>query len=682
MTELYIQIVDEVFPLDLAENIPITLIKTFKDYKNITNSTIPKTLPIKIPNSNNNREIFSDFLLINGANPETSYQTPISGALYLDGNKLISGRVQVLGFDDQNELIDLVLYNDEIDVFKILKNEPVSAVDFSDLDYTITDASVINSWSGGLNAGKTIVPIADNGQGFGYQDPNNPGTVVDITGAYAVDPKLLSPAFELNEIITRILDDVVNRTDITGWDFNAPTDDVFYFYNLKPAEAQTSPVDLTASGTMSDTNFSIPAGNSYDVDVIKSFDPADLISGGGIVAVHDGNYEIDITALLFPKSGTLADMYLDAYIDGVFDSEVIDYSTGNSNVVSIAMLTGEKLTFKIRNDKGTTFQGSSINANLRITAVGSGGLPIAGGIIYANNYFNKTLKADFFRDLVKMFNLVVYIDENNRLVFDPYETWVEAGSTIDLTDNVLETGYKILSPYDVLYKKLKFQFNEGNDYSNKVYARDSKIAYGTGDFVSDIPFLDKELDNTLSFSPYLRTQLQNNKRGATNLTNLYGIKNTTSPQDIDASAYNEKYLVYYNGFANGGLAYNIGATSTQFVPYFSHYNIVSNNAIQTTDNDLNWFFTSPPIESGYTFDASFDPLDSSSLVNLYYKEYIIKLYNEEAKILDASFVLLPNEFNEIQNNSKIIIDGVIFIILDLKYSVNSFTAKMRLLKII
>jgi hypothetical protein len=118
------------------------------------------------------------------------------------------------------------------------------------------------------------------------------------------------------------------------------------------------------------------------------------------------------------------------------------------------------------------------------------------------------------------------------------------------------------------------------------------------------------------------------------------------------------------------------------VPYFSHYNIVSNNAIQTTDNDLNWFFTSPPIESGYTFDASFDPLDSSSLVNLYYKEYIIKLYNEEAKILDASFVLLPNEFNEIQNNSKIIIDGVIFIILDLKYSVNSFTAKMRLLKII
>ena len=98
--------------------------------------------------------------------------------------------------------------------------------------------------------------------------------------------------------------------------------------------------------------------------------------------------------------------------------------------------------------------------------------------------------------------------------------------------------------------------------------------------------------------------------------------------------------------------------------------------------DLNWFFTSPPVESGYTFDASFDPLDSNSLVNNYYKNYILKLYDPESKILDASFVLLPNEFNQIENNSRIIVNGTVFIILDLKYSLNNLTAKMRLLKVL
>jgi len=681
MTELYITLIDEVFKLDLDENIPITLQKTFKDYKDISNTQVPKTLPIKLPNTKTNREIFGDFLLINGANPNTSYKTAIEGELLVNGKQLITGQVQVLGYDKTGEVINIVLYNKEYPVFKILKDEFMSALDFSDLNHPVNFTNITNSWSKTLNGGKTIYPLADNGQGFGYQNPDNLGFVIDITAGDSIDSKTQSPAFELSELITRLFDDIIERTNLTGWSFNIDLTDIFYWHNLKPTEAQVSPVDITASGIVSYRNFIIQPQSVKNIDILINDDAAGILNNGVINAIHSGNYKINFESILFSTMGLPSGIVLQAFINNVFYSDILDYTNNNNFEATIPLNTGDTLSFKLKNTTTQPYNITLYTGEINITALGTAGLAIAGGTIYANNYFKKIKKADFLRDLIKMFNLVIYINNDNQLILETYDDWLNGGNTVDLSGNILDGGQQILSPYSVLYKTLRFKFKESEDFANKEYLRDREVLYGSGDINSNISFLTNELDNTVTFSPYLRTQLQTSLRGAASVSGLYGIKNTNSPQDLDPSAYGDKYLIYWNGAKSSLGSYKIDGSTTSVRPLFSNYNISFNYDIKTTDNDLNFFFTSPPTASGYSFASDFDPANSNSLVNRFYKNYITQLYADDAKILSVSAVLLPDEFDEIENNSKIIIDGVIYIILDLKYALTTYTAKLTLLKV-
>ena len=690
MTELYIYIFGTAYNVELSEGLAITLQKKFKDFKDLTSSKVPKTLPISLPNTPHNRAIFSNYQEINLIDGGINHLSDIKAELYLNGISIIDGNLQIFGLSKDKSTINISIYDKTVAIFEIFKTETVDQVDFSDLDYIITDARVVNSWSGLLNAGKTIYPLADNGQGFGYQDPDNAGTVIDITGAYSIDPNLLSPAFQMSEIVTRILDDAVDRTDLEGWNFPLITDDMFWFNNLKPEEAQASLIDLVSVANYSNYNFAIPTGGTIDAPLNKQEDPANMITGGALKAIHTGDYKIDTYAYLNANLTNIIGLAIevDFYVNGVDTLNGFTFGSNNTfnHTHTFSLTIGDELTMKLKNVSGEDKAVIFTTIVPTITAIGTAGGALPSGIITANNFFKEINKGDFFRDLVKMFNLVVYIDSDDILQFTDYSTWLDSGTLVDISSNILERNYNILSPYKVLNKTLKLGYSEGEDYASNLYERLKQVRYGSGEFISNVPFLTNTLDAEVTYQPYVAVQLQNNKRGAVDIPNLTGIKNVGSPQDVEASAWGAKYIMYWNGLnLNGsGVSYKIGTTSTIEAPMFSNYKYEAfiDLDIVTTDSDLNFFFTSPPTESKLQFSAGFDSVNSNTLWNRFYKPFIAELYNPEAKVLEVEAVFLPYEFNEIEDNSKLVIDGVLFRILELNYSVKTYTAKLTLLKLI
>lgn len=691
MTELYIYILDKAYKVDLSEGINITLQKKFKDFKEITNTQIPKTLPITLPNTDNNKIIFSGYQNINSFRVGVNYLAEIKAELYLNGVSIIKGNLQILGLSKDKSIINVSIFDKTVDVFSILKNEVVSQVGFEDLDFNSTNDNVVDSWSGSLNSGKTIFPIVDNGQGFGYVNPeiNTITQIIDITTtSYSVDVLGLSPAFQLSEIVGRVLDDIVDRTEVTSWNFPLLEDDIFIFNNLKPTEAQTFLVDIYAKGFRDESVFNVYTGYYKWMGLSYYEGSPNLIdNSGNIVALNDGVYRFIINLDAHPAIAPNA--YMVFNVDGV-DITTFEFGIGSNQstqVFDYTLVAGEKVVFGLMpppNEDQEFFE--SARLDVHVIAKGTAGLPISTGVIVANNYFKKLKKVDLFKELVKMYNLVIYVDEDDVLQLQNYSDFLNSGSILDISSNVLEKNYSILSPYEVLNKDFSFNYKDGTDYGNRLYTQLTQTKYGSGEFQSNIPFLTKKLKADVMFQPYLPVQLQNDKRGGVDIPNLTGIKNIGSPQDIEVTSYGSWYMMYWNGTRTAGAIYRISTDSGTVknvidAPIFSNYKHTAGTDIDTANNDLNFFFTHPPTESNFSFVTGFDPINSDTLWNRFYKPFIAELYSTDSKILKVEAVFLPYEFNEIEDNSKIVIDGVLFRLLDLSYSIMNYTAKLTLLKL-
>jgi len=687
MTQLYAVVFGEVIELDLIEGFNISISKKYKDLKNLTGATIPRSLTITLPNTATNKIVFDNYQrpeLIGSVN----FTTNIKADLLINGVPLLKGTMQILKHNISANTLDVVLYDRTINAFDILKNETMDSLDFSDLDHNINATNITASWTGGLHSGKVVYPLTDNGEGFGYPNPTAPSTARNIrTSGQGIKSLFQVPAFNVKEIFSRLFSDIVTRVGLSGWTFDELNNldaDLFYINNIKPEEGQTAPIDLVSYGELTEIyEFEINTGSTRALKLYSKIDTANMLSAYKVTALHTGNYKFDLRGVVFwdmLKHINITGCKIEVYKNGAATGIKTDlgYTTSIDTSLTVGATTGDILEFKFVNNSGVTKYINTVSINVTITAVGSAGTPILSGICYANNYF-RTNKAEFLKDFIKMYNLVVYIDEaTNYLKLVPYTDFIASGSAIDYTGKVLLDGYSIAPPYDAMYKNINLSFKESKDYNNKLYKEVNNLDFGGLKIASNIPFLTEDLNAEVSFSPYNRVQLQDSVFGVNTISNLYGIKNNNSPYDVKGEAWGEKYLAYYEGIATTSLNYYIDTTLVTTAPLFSNY-LLSGGQVVTSSRDLSFIYTMPPPKGGYIFNSSFDSANSSSFWNRYYKPYFDLIYNSNNKIVECELLMTPLEFYEINLNNTLLIEGVNYIILELIYNSSKQTAKAKLL---
>ena len=294
-------------------------------------------------------------------------------------------------------------------------------------------------------------------------------------------------------------------------------------------------------------------------------------------------------------------------------------------------------------------------------------------------------QADFVRDLVNRFNLVVLNDpdNNNNLIIEPYQDYIGSGSTQYWTDKLDLSKEQVVKSTNELQKE-KFVFTdlEGTDHLNERYTEKFEQVYGAkeetgGDFSSG------EGKNFSIFTPFIAQGIPNQDSyyswGGDSSVNacvgqMYKI-NEIEPIEREGITDGKPRLFYYSGnpvdlsLPNGnpvpetnGAAYsfhilgfnslNHASTGNKF-PICSQYNLDNlDTGIAATTKALLWDWVSPRFNSPFW---CYNPFGTNITEKGYYydywSQYFNEIYNKEARIMECYLNLTPTDIVEFEANA-------------------------------
>ena len=273
-------------------------------------------------------------------------------------------------------------------------------------------------------------------------------------------------------------------------------------------------------------------------------------------------------------------------------------------------------------------------------------------------------QADFVKDLVNRFNLIIQTDPDNEklLLIEPYQDYINAGTTQYWTDKLDVSKEQVIKPTNELQSKvLKFGDLEDEDILNKRYKDIYNTVYGTYVENNRNDFANNEFNNFSVFAPFIAQGIGrwsgNTISGAMSNPNVaiaYLFKaeqgETRSPLETM-----KPRLFYYSGtpiditgqhpITNNSFAFNIysnqflqtgdATTTNNKFPLCLQYNLDTLGSVTADTKLLNWTWYSPNFNTGFTFNYFGMTYSEHGFYNDYWAQYINEIYSDEARIMEC-----------------------------------------------
>ena len=270
-------------------------------------------------------------------------------------------------------------------------------------------------------------------------------------------------------------------------------------------------------------------------------------------------------------------------------------------------------------------------------------------------------QADFIKDLINRFNLIVQSDADNPnlLLIEPYNDYINSGTTQYWTDKLDVSKEQVVKSTNELQSKDKIYSDlPDKDYFNKSYTDSWNTVWGSKNKFNRNDFANGEFRNFSIFSPFLAqglVSIQNS--GATNvaLASIFEIDEDTRNRKPMESA--NARLFYYSGTPidlsgqdpNGDAlsfhiysgAYSTLATTEAFstgnkFPLCTQYNLDNlNTGISSTTKILNWTYYNPFFTTGFTSPVFGQGVTTLGLYNEHWSQYNNEIDSEDARIMDC-----------------------------------------------
>ena len=247
---------------------------------------------------------------------------------------------------------------------------------------------------------------------------------------------------------------------------------------------------------------------------------------------------------------------------------------------------------------------------------------------------------DFLNGLFRQFNLTAYVDFNNKIVVKTLDNYYAGGDTQDITQFVKTDEHTVC---DVIpFSEVDFEYSEPKSILAEQFQLVNNQKYGELNYVTDVS--KKSIYQIkLPFEHMLFERLQDKTSGALTTVQVGSFLNTELSPEIGQP------LLFY------GIYQNNVATSINFLdstrpetygalcPTGTKY-ILDDYWIPSACNELGTSSTPPTYNLNFGSEINTYTLtdyggNNNSLFQLYYQNYITRVFNKKTRIFKFSAVL-------------------------------------------
>jgi hypothetical protein len=658
-------------------NIPVPITYQISDIREPEKRKGSRSLTIKIPATQDTNILFENIFQVNIDLQTFDPRLKTSATYYIDELSQLVGYIQLLKIlkDETTGKVEyeLNLLGELKTFFTEVNGEYLDELDFSAYNHTLNYTNIVNSWSATAGSGY-YYPMIDWG--------------VNNSNLSQVRPEHLRGCLYAREIMEKMFDD-------KGYTWTSTFLDSTFFNNLIITPNELPALSTTvmnnnkflaeADGSQLFTlNLNNPSAGSllnYFVNTWNTLEfPSETYDTGNIfnnvsyvfTPTSTNNYNLNLNMALnfvWKRNGvdkttsigaarasgihiaivnTTTNTVLGIYDFNINSASFAVSNSNNCNVVinNINLTAGNTFEAQIKffniaatisnpADYGGTWTlevenvtGSNFGAEFTTTAVYEGQTVFVNDLIPSN-----TLKTDFIRSIIRLFNLQVQLDKNNPNNY-LIETWNDFYNqpVIDWTGKHDENSETQITPVGELnYKFYNYSYKEDGDYYNKKYKDEYKEVYGfdTNEITSDFVNGTNTTDVIFSPTPYA----VNPSIPMVTPVIIKKENNTIAPIKPNTR------ILYRTGSINlpTGISwtfvYNSGANSVVYNTY-PHAGHTDNPYAPTLD--LNWGF---PKKVYYTFPNQ--TWTTNNLFNKYYSRYLNEITDKDSKIITTNFYLSP-----------------------------------------
>jgi hypothetical protein len=472
-----------------------------------------------------------------------------------------------------------------------------------------------------------------------------------------------------------------------------------------------------------------PTGIQFQIDLAFTV-PANMNNGNplneftityGLLQYYDGNYYTTANESVTYNTGGAG---------GTID---VQYTPG-----IVAMPGGMIwMTVQFECESQTDFVMSS--GSWELINNGYGGFANAGygSTINIRRNIPDITQADFVKDLLNRFNLIIQVDndDDKKLLIEPYHDYIATGKTKYWTDKLDSSKEIKISPTTDIQKNiLNFTDQESDDFINSKYKEEFGKVYGTMTKYNLNDFASQEWSNSSVFAPFV---VQGLPSGGIWLSGMLSSVNLAihyaAKQGDDGGweqADDKPKLFWYSGtpvtfsgtdgfgnpfdwaFVSGDYSFNGDwgsykiewALGYQGFPLCLPYNIDSGDTSNPLDSggitastkQLLWTHYSPGFYTSFVGDGVVGTLNmwggnvfgnivsEHGLFQDYWAQYINEIYSEDARLMDCHLYLEPSDIANFQFADKVYIKNTVWRVLNIyNYSlVENKSTLVRLLKVV
>jgi uncharacterized delta-60 repeat protein len=702
--------------LDLYDDIPITINKSFAEIEDISKRNSDYSVGLKLPGSKKNNRFFEDFFNVDSIGLYFDVLKKVQCNVLIDDESYFTGFMKLNSVSVLNSKVeyDVTLYSNIGDLYGNVGTKLLKDLNFRDVDFYMnhyfTQANVLSKWRYETLKDPSVVPsnfmypVVHNGYNYVTSGSFNnvlltgttgtslytttiTGSFADAAAAYTagadryrinspedgIRDNQLKPAMNVYSLIEMIFNQ--NGYKIGGSFKKIPWFKLLYMYgyfsddNTKLSYTTQAPQTFTSDGVELRWKYtSSGSTRTWSAYVVRA--------GSGVPAFCSDT----ITGIL-----TLRNTIFNDFDD--YDFEIPPLTTGYTRTFGVTQRYASSSASVPISSQAMSFLPGQVN---QVIGINENDYVDFGQVV------DKNIKQiDILSSIAKKFNLLFIPDENDPLQInvESYDYYIGTGNIYDWTDKLsYDKGFKVQPAQNFVESELILTDLEDGDQGNKDWKDSKGFVYGYLKQVNPTDFKAQTKRIETTFSPEMIRQWNPNNNpdypaGAVKIP--LGINYVESSQEVGTTVdwiykgVKTKPKLFFNlgnfnPFLQTGITIGLTGVTTNFFkvtntsgaapsgsiisPVISHTMPMGNpddNKI-TNDSICNLFQSEVSSVNPNEAIVSYNTYTNNGMYNLFYENRVGNIFNKETRFIDGYFDLKLSDVKNLRVNDLIKVNNQYF----------------------